>query len=78
MMDAGESIPGEIRKTAFLLDKNLDSGKTAAALNEAMEMRQRGEIVLVSRMNKNKKFQKDQLTAEGYTAFKEFYQDDLK
>ncbi len=78
MMDAGESIPGEIRKTAFLLDKNLDAGKTAAALNEAMEMRQRGEIVLVSRMNKNKKFQKDQLTAEGYTAFKEFYQDDLK
>ena len=29
-------------------------------------------------MNKNKKFQKEQLTSEGYTEFKEFYQDSLQ
>jgi histidyl-tRNA synthetase len=40
-----------------------------------MELRQKGNVVLVSRMNKNKKFQKEQLSADGYTEFKEFYQD---
>ncbi len=78
MLDADEKVPGEALKTAFLLDKNLDREKTAAAINEAMERRQQGEIVLVSRMNKNKKFQKEQLAAEGYTEFKEFYQDTLQ
>ncbi len=78
MLDADEKVPGDALKTAFLLDKNLDREKTAAAINEAMERRQQGEIVLVSRMNKNKKFQKEQLAAEGYTEFKEFYQDTLQ
>ncbi len=77
MLDADEKVPGEGTKTAFLLDKNLDAEKTAAALNEAMKRRLQGETVLVSRMNKNKKFQKEQLTQEGYTEFKEFYQDSL-
>ena len=77
MLDADEKVPGEGTKAAFLLDKNLDAEKTAAALNEAMKRRLQGETVLVSRMNKNKKFQKEQLTQEGYTEFKEFYQDSL-
>ena len=78
MLDADEKVPGEALKTAFLLDKNLDRAKTAEAINEAMERRRKGEIVLVSRMNKNKKFQKEQLASEGYTEFKEFYQDALQ
>lgn len=78
MLDNDEKVPGSQKKTAFLLDKNLDAEKTATALAEAMARRQAGDIVLVSRMNKNKKFQKDQLTAEGYTEFKDFYQDSLK
>lgn len=78
MLDNDEKVPGSQKKTAFLLDKNLDAEKTAAALAEAMARRQAGDIVLVSRMNKNKKFQKDQLTAEGYTEFKDYYQDSLK
>jgi len=77
MLDADERVPGDGAKVAFLLDKNLDAQKTAAALNEAMERRLQGETVLVSRMNKNKKFQKEQLTQDGYTEFKEFYQDSL-
>ncbi len=78
MLDADEKVPGEALKAAFLLDKNLDREKTAEAINEAMERRRKGEIVLVSRMNKNKKFQKEQLASEGYTEFKEFYQDALQ
>lgn len=78
MLDADEKVPGEGAKVAFLLDKNLDRAKTAEAINEAMTRRLQGETVLVSRMNKNKKFQKEQLTSEGYTEFKEFYQDSLQ
>ncbi len=78
MLDADEKVPGEGTKVAFLLDKNLDRAKTAEAINEAMTRRLQGETVLVSRMNKNKKFQKEQLTSEGYTEFKEFYQDSLQ
>lgn len=77
MLDADEKVPGEGKKIAFLLDKNLDAEKTSEALNEAMTLRLKGETVLVSRMNKNKKFQKEQLTEEGYTEFREFYQDAL-
>lgn len=78
MLDADEKVPGEGTKVAFLLDKNLDRAKTAEAISEAMTRRLQGETVLVSRMNKNKKFQKEQLTSEGYTEFKEFYQDLLQ
>ena len=78
MLDADEKVPGEGTKVAFLLDKNLDRAKTAEAISEAMTRRLQGETVLVSRMNKNKKFQKEQLTSEEYTEFKEFYQDSLQ
>ena len=78
MLDADEKVPGEGTKVAFLLDKNLDRAKTAEAISEAMTRRLQGETVLVSRMNKNKKFQKEQLTSEGYTEFREFYQDSLQ
>lgn len=78
MMDAGEKVPELGAKTAFLLEKRLDAAKTAAALNEAMKLRNTGETVLVAYMNKNKKFQKEQLLAEGYTEIKEIYQEELK
>ena len=43
-----------------------------------MDERAKGVCVLVSQMNKNKKFQKEQLGNEGYTEFKEFYKESLK
>jgi histidyl-tRNA synthetase len=43
-----------------------------------MADRKAGCQVLVSVMNKNKKFQKEQLTKEGYTDFVEFYREALK
>jgi histidyl-tRNA synthetase len=36
-------------------------------------MRAQGQQILVTRMNKNKKFQKEKLTLEGYTEFVEFF-----
>ena len=43
-----------------------------------MKERAGGMQVLVAQMNKNKKFQKEQLMKEGYTEFKEFYKEALK
>lgn len=50
----------------------------AEILQTADAERNAGNIVLVSGMNKNKKFQKTQLEAEGYTEFREFYREELK
>ena len=42
-------------------------------MNQAKEARANGQQVLVVRMNKNKKFQKEQLTKDGYEEFVEFF-----
>ena len=47
-------------------------------LKEASEERKSGVQVLVAQVNKNKKFQKEQLQKDGYTEFKEFYREALK
>ena len=44
----------------------------------AQKAREDGTQVLVARMNKNKKFQKEQLAAEGYEEIEEFYREELK
>lgn len=66
-------IPGKKEKTAFLLEKNLPEDRMKEAFLAAQKERAAGKSVLVVRMNKNKKFQKQQLEAQGYTAFEEFY-----
>ena len=71
-------VPGEGEKVAYLFEKNVDSAALAAVIREAMEARKNGVQVLVAQMNKNKKFQKEQLEKEGYTQFKEFYREGLK
>ena len=42
-------------------------------MKQAIEARDNGQQVLVVRMNKNKKFQKEQLSKEGYEEFEEFF-----
>ncbi|MBP3782924.1 MAG: histidine--tRNA ligase [Butyrivibrio sp.] len=73
MMDEGFKIPGESEKTAFLIEKGIGGERLSEIIKEAQEERASGKQVLVVRMNKNKKFQKQQLTDQGYTDFKEFY-----
>jgi histidyl-tRNA synthetase len=72
-MDEGFKIPGESEKTAFLIEKGIGGDRLSEIIKEAQEERASGKQVLVVRMNKNKKFQKQQLTDQGYTDFKEFY-----
>lgn len=75
LLDAGFKIPDESRKIAFLYEKNIDGNVLKNILKEASSLREAGNIVLVSKMNKNKKFQKEKLIAEGYKEFVEIYGD---
>ena len=78
LSDAGFKIPDESRKIAFLYEKNIDGNVLKDILKEASSLRNEGNIVLVSKMNKNKKFQKEGLEKQGYAEFKEFYREALK
>ncbi len=75
LMEQGFEVPGTEGKVACLLDKKLPADRIAGIMKEADELRGQGKQVLMVRMNKNKKFQKEQLSAQGYTEFKEYFAD---
>ena len=78
LMEKGFTVPEEPEKMAFLIEKGVSGEALCNVIAEAQEARKDGQQVLVARMNKNKKFQKEQLMAEGYNEFKEFYKNPLK
>ena len=78
LLDAGFVVPSSKGKEAWLFEKGTGMNRLAAIMKEAMAARAEGKEILLTQMNKNKKFQKDQLGKEGYTEFKEFYKEDLK
>ena len=73
LMEQGFKVPGANKKVAYLVEKGYPAEKLAEVMAEAKTARANGETVLVVRMNKNKKFQKEQLSADGYEEFKEFF-----
>lgn len=75
LMEQGFQVPGKPEKEAFLLEKDLPSDRLTEAIREAQKLRSEGKDVLVVRMNKNKKFQKQSLADQGYTKFQEFYRE---
>ena len=77
LMESGFEIPGRGVKEAYLVEKGMSGERFAEILSEAGKERENGKTVLVVGMNKNKKFQKEQLEKEGYTSFKEFYNNPL-
>ena len=78
MMESGFKIPNESEKVAYLIEKGVSGEKLCEIIAKAQAARAEGLQVLVARMNKNKKFQKEQLMAEGYETFEEFYKESLK
>ncbi|MCH5249729.1 MAG: histidine--tRNA ligase [Lachnospiraceae bacterium] len=78
LMESGFKVPSGGKKVAYLLEKGLPSKMLCEVMDKANKERETGNQVLVARMNKNKKFQKEQLTAQGYEEFKEFYKEPLK
>jgi len=78
LLENGFQVPDRPKKTAYLVEKGLGGERLCSVIAKAQEARRDGTQVLVVRMNKNKKFQKEQLSAEGYEEFVEFYKEALK
>ena len=78
LMEQGFKIPEDYDKVVYLIEKGVEGEKLCEVIAKAQEERKSGTQVLVTRMNKNKKFQKEQLMAQGYENFKEFYKNPLK
>ena len=67
LLENGFAVPGCGEKKAYLLEKRLPKEEVLRVLSLAKADREAGKQVLIVNMKKNKKFQKEQLAAEGYT-----------
>ena len=65
LMESGFKIPERPKRVAYLVEKKYPAEKLVDVMKQAKEARENGQQVLVVRMNKNKKFQKEQLSTEG-------------
>ncbi len=75
LLERGFKVPGAKGRTAYLIEKGMPGDKLAAILAKAKALRSEGEEINIVMMKKNKKFQKEQLTQEGYTEIREFFRD---
>ena len=73
LMENGFRIPDQPTRTAYLIEKNYPGEKLADVMKEAQAERAAGKQILVARMNKNKKHQKEVLSQQGYEEFREFF-----
>ena len=73
LLDSGFQVPGSVVKKAYLIDKKCSSEQILATEAKAMAERKAGQTVNVLMAKKNRRFQKDQLTAEGYTEIEDVY-----
>ena len=73
LMESGFKIPERPKRVAYLVEKKYPAEKLVDVMKQAKEARENGQQVLVVCMNKNKKFQKEQLSKEGYEEFEEFF-----
>ena len=77
LLERGYEVPSIGGKKAYLIEKNMPADKLLEILKQAETERSAGTKVTISIMKKNKKFQKDQMSAEGYTEFVEFFRDKM-
>lgn len=77
LLERGYQIPTSKAKKAFLIEKGMPADGMLKVLELAKQERQNGKQVMLVNMKKNKKFQKEQLVAEGYTDIQEFYKDSI-
>ena len=73
LMESGFQIPEQPAKVAYLIEKGYPGDQLSEVIAKAQKARAEGQQVLVVRMNKNKKFQKEQLRKDGYEDFVEFF-----
>ncbi|MCI8320033.1 MAG: histidine--tRNA ligase [Dorea sp.] len=75
LLENGYQAPKKGVKKAYLLDKKLPKEEVLKILDSAKKDRETGMQVLIVNMKKNKKFQKEQLIADGYEEIQECYGD---
>ncbi len=78
LLERDYQVPGTGEKTVYLVEKNMPQDKMLVILQKANEKRREGRQINIAIMKKNKKFQKEQLLKEGYTAFEEFFVDRMQ
>lgn len=75
LLERDYQIPAAVEKKAYLIDKRATPELMREVIEKAKTEREQGVQVNISVMKKNKKFQKEQLNAEGYTDIQEFFAD---
>lgn len=75
LLENGYEVPKKGSKKAYLLEKKMPGEGILKVLALAKEDRAAGSQVLIVNMKKNKKFQKEQLTEEGYEEIVDCYAD---
>ena len=75
MLEHDFQIPKGIGKRAYLVEKKVPDEKMEEILMKVMAERAEGMEISLNIMKKNKKFQKEQLEAEGYTEIVEIFAD---
>lgn len=75
LLENGYEVPRKGAKKAYLLEKNMPKEGMLKVLAMAKTDREAGKQVLIVNMKKNKKFQKEQLQAEGYEEIIDCYAD---
>ena len=78
LLENGYEVPGVRQKKAYLLEKKLPTEGMLKVLKLAKKDRESGKQVLIVNMKKNKKFQKEQLTEEGYQEIIDCYADKVE
>ena len=77
LLERGYKVPTSKPKKAFLIEKNMPQEGMLKILSLAKAEREAGKQVMIANMKKNKKFQKEQLEAEGYSDITECYRDSV-
>ena len=78
LLESGYEVPGVRQKKAYLLEKKLPKEGMLKVLELAKKDRESGKQVLIVNMKKNKKFQKEQLTEDGYQEIIDCYADKVE
>lgn len=75
LLERDYQVPTANEKKAYLIDKRASATVMQEVIEKAGKEREKGISVNISIMKKNKKFQKEQLLAEGYNEIEEIFAD---
>lgn len=73
LLERGYTVPGSAARKAYLIDRKAAPERMQEVISKAKAERENGVQVSISIMKKNKKYQKEQLAAEGYEEIEEFF-----